>query len=418
MDEINFRLQNVPAHRRRMIIQALQAAAAMGVSTYGRYQNTKEWADWLNKKLEPLIKEGPRYEKYYDKTQRRRIDQNGQSLPYKKSFKNKIGLKNNKSKSVVKKARKNISTKYNKMAYKKTYKKTAKKGRRSYKRTAKNAVDKRQDKRITALYKSLKSDQATHVNRLRYASLVTTNVDQVSNTVVMKMRTSELETAMANLRYYNPAVPGTLTTADASTGTYNRQIHFQNVYQSITFRNNYQVPCKLRVWLCVPKADTSISPDSFYSSGVTDQTVGPIAVTSPLLYPTDIDDVVNNWQFIQKKNMLLQPGSQTTVIHSCKPFDYDPSNVDHHNLTFQKKYGNHCWMVRVEGCIAHDTTLGQYTTTQAGVDYFCDRKYTITYDAGVNLKDFSEQRLESSSFTNGGVVSNKPVSDNQSYSVA
>lgn len=272
-------------------------------------------------------------------------------------------------------------------------------------------------KQIKEIKRSLKSDQAVHTNRLRYASTVGCNVDQVNNAVVMKFRTSEIETAIAQLRYYNPAT-NALVTNDVSGNTYNQQIHFKSVHQSMTIRNNYQVPCKVKVWLCVPKADTSISPDSFYSSGVTDQTIGTIAVTSPLLFPTDIDDVKNNWSFKVKRTLLLQPGAQTTVSHSCKPFDYDPSNVDSHNLSFQKKYGNHCWMIRVEGVIGHDTTLGQYTTLQGSIDYVCDRKHVITYDAGANLTDFSESRLEDSAFTNGGVVSNKPVSDNQSYSVA
>lgn len=273
-------------------------------------------------------------------------------------------------------------------------------------------------KRVANISRTLKSDQARHTNRFRYAANLTASVAQVNNSAIMKFRTTEIETAMANLRYYDPSVPGTLVTANASTGTYNRQIHFESVYDKLTVRNNYQVPVLVRIWSCTPKADTSIAPDSFYSNGVTDQTIGPIAVTSPLLYPTDIDDVTNNWSFKVAKNILLQPGAQTSVHRFAGPFDYDPSNVDHHNLVFQKKYKAHTWMLRIEGVGAHDSSLAQYGTSASGIDYIGERKCVITYDAGVNLTDFSEDDSTTASFTNAAMVANKPVSDNQSYSVA
>lgn len=270
--------------------------------------------------------------------------------------------------------------------------------------------------RVKNLSRSMKSDQARHTHRLRYTNTVGASVAQVNNSDIMKFRTTEIEQAMANFRYYNPAIPGTLTTADASTGTYNRAIHIESVYDKLTVRNNYQVPALVTVWSCVPKNDTSIAPTSFYSSGVTDQTIS-MAVTSPNLYPTDIDDVRNNWSFKRAKQMLLMPGRQFVVTRSAGAFDYDPSNVDHHNLVFQKKYRAHQWCLRVEGVTGHDTTLGEYSSLAAQVDYVGERKTVFTYDAGTNLNDFSETDA-AGTFTNGGVVSNMPVSDNQQFSTA
>lgn len=275
------------------------------------------------------------------------------------------------------------------------------------------------NRRITALSKSVKSDQAIHTHRRRDFLQVGCAVDQVVNTGIEGINTTNLELAMANLRYYDPAVPGTLVTANASTGTYTRQIHFKSVTQKLTVRNNYQVPCMVTIYAATPKEDTNISAVSFYSSGVADQTIGPMAVTSPLLYLTDIDLVRDNWNIRRVKQIFLQPGSQTYAFHATsKPFDYDPSNVDSHNLQFQKKYGAFQFIIRVEGPYGHDTAAAEATTLQAQVEMFVDTKFVITYDAGVNLTDFSEDNNASTTFTNGGVVSNKAVADNQGYSVA
>jgi hypothetical protein len=298
--------------------------------------------------------------------------------------------------------------------FKKSKRKTYK--RRAYKPKAK--VDKKQSKQINAIWKALKSDQALHTHRRRDFLQIGSSVNQVVNTGIESINTSNLEAAMAFLRYYDPSVPGTLITADAATGTYTRQIHFKSVSQKLTCRNNYQVPCWVTVYGCTPKNDTNITAPSFYSSGVTDQTIGPLAVTSPLLWPTDIKMVTDNWNMKRMKHKFLQPGAQFSVSHYGKSFDYDPSNVDTHNLQFQKKYQAFQYVIRVEGVYGHDTAAAEATTLQAQIEAFVDSKFVMTYDAGVNLVDYSADNNASSSFTNGGVSSNKPVSDNQAYSVA
>lgn len=308
-----------------------------------------------------------------------------------------------------------------KFAKKRTYKPrryvkviNRRKAYRSRRRTGYKALS----RRIANLSKSMKSDQAVHTHRRRDFLQVGCNVNQVSNTGISSINTTNLEAAMANLRYYDPSVPGTLVTADASTGTYTRQVHFQSVTQKLVVRNNYQVPVRYTIYACTPKNDTNITAPSFYSSGVTDQTIGPMAVTSPLLYLTDIKQVTDNWNIHRVKSGLMEPGRQTYTSHTTKPFDYDPSNVDAHNLQFQKKYQAFQYIIRLEGVFGHDTAAAEATSLQGQVEMFVDTKFVMTYDAGVNLVDFSEDNNASASFTNAGVVSNKAVADNQSYSVA
>lgn len=270
---------------------------------------------------------------------------------------------------------------------------------------------------IKNIKKQLKSDQATHTHKRREASIISVGVNQSTHTALAVTRTTELESAMANLRYYDPSVPGTLTTADASTGTYSRQIHFEGFHKKLTLRNNYQIPVKVRVYSLVPKGDTNIVPTTFYSDGITDQCISG-STTSPQLYFFDINMVKDNWKSVKTTTSELQPGQELVCTYNAKSFDYDPSNADTHNLSYQSKYRAHSWVVRLEGVLSHDTVQSEHTTNQGALDYINDTVFKMTYDAGTNLDDISFNNLADTAFTNSGVLSNKPVADNQTYSLA
>lgn len=267
---------------------------------------------------------------------------------------------------------------------------------------------------VKALQKSVRADQAYHTHRRREAQDLTSSATECSYTSVFPTNLSILEGAMSNLRYYDPATPGTLVTADAATGTYTRQIHFSSIYKKILIRNNYQVPVNVKVHSFVPKADTSTTPTAFYTAGITDQTISG-ADTQPISYITDIDIVNENWKIVKTVSRLLEPGKQFTCYHSVKSFDYDPSNADTHALTYQKKYGAHVWVVRLEGALGHMPSTDVQGTLAGEVDMIGDWTFKITYDAGVNLNDYSYSNT-AGAVDSTGLVSNKPISDNQAIS--
>lgn len=272
-------------------------------------------------------------------------------------------------------------------------------------------------KQVVSIQKQLKADQAYHTHKRRETNIVSVGVNQSTHTTLAVTRTTELEAAMATLRYYNPSSPGTLTTADASTGTYSRKVHFQGFHKKLTIRNNYQIPVKVRVYSCVPKNDTSILPTTFYSDGITDQCISG-STTSPQLYLFDIDMVKDNWKSVKTTSKILNPGQQMVCTYNAKAFDYDPSSVDSHALVYQKKYQAQAWVVRLEGIISHDTVESEQTTNQGAIDYINDTIYKMTYDAGTNLNDISFNNVADASFTTSGVCTNRPVADNQTYSVS
>ena len=66
---------------------------------------------------------------------------------------------------------------------------------------------------------------------------------------------------------------------------------------------------------------------------------------------------------------------------------------------------------------AHDSIADEQGIAQAGVDILREMVHTLKYDSGgVDINDVIIDD-NSSSFTNGAVVSSKPVSDNIGYSL-
>lgn len=226
---------------------------------------------------------------------------------------------------------------------------------------------------------------------------------------------SQLETVLGQLRFFNPSSPGTLVQGNGSTGTYFRKFHFKTIASKCKVSNNYQVPCQVTVMCATVKLDTNINPATAYQDGLAD--AGNPTATSNLVYWSDSPQFNELWKITKRTKRVLQPGKTLTVKHLLKDIMYDVSLSDSHNLTYQKDLKSFVWIVQVQGVQGHDTSADQQGTLPAGVDVQADYTYVVSYDAGIDLK-FIYVTDSSTGFTNGGVVSEKPVADNIGYSVS
>lgn len=312
-----------------------------------------------------------------------------------------------KKKKVYKKKNKPGNLQYQAIGNRKVYKKSV---RRRKINTRKGLA-----KQVKSLQKQMNTNSGRFTYRIRSTGNVVASVNECNHTGISGWLPTNLEAAISSLPFFNPATPGTLTTADFTSGTYNKDILFRTLTSKLTLRNNYQIPCNIRVYKCVPKSATSITPTTAFTNGLADQ--GAPASTSPLVFISDSEQFLDLYKIVRTDKAYLQPGDQYTVSDSDKNVIYDPSFLDSQTATLDnKRYKNFSYVVRVDGCLAHDSSASERGQAQGAVDYQIDRIFHIQYDAGVDLNYISVSD-SSNTFTNGAVVSNKPVADNQSYSV-
>lgn len=294
---------------------------------------------------------------------------------------------------------------------KKGKKKGKNKGRS--KRTVKSELDSLKGK----IRKLKQMDDAT-TGTLTYRKVdVASHTSNVNEQVAFNYSvnaTTGIETALSYLKYYNPSVPATLTTAAGTAGSYQRNILIDYSSITMTIRNNYQVPCEIDAYLCTTKEDTSQSPVSSWNSATPD---GSNLTDSTNLnhFPSDYNLFNDLWKTKKMESRLLQSGQQMTLSHNADSYEYDSATVDTHALTFQKEYKCAFIMIVLKGVLGHDTILDQQCVMPAGVDIEVKRVYKVKYSAGINIS-YSQVDNTYDAISNSSVVSNKPVSDNQSYS--
>lgn len=274
-------------------------------------------------------------------------------------------------------------------------------------------------KQVKDLQKAVKANQAIHTFKLCSAGSIKSLIGRCNHVAAAANPIADIETACANLRYYDPAAPGTLVTASGNTGSFARDIYFKDYYTKLVMRNNYQVPVRLKVYLCKVKNDCNESPVTTYTTAIADQVItASIDETDQLMYLTDVERVKEVWKVDCVVDKVLEPGQEASVSHATGPFNFDPSHVDSFTNAYQQVYKGFSLVVRIEGVLAHDTSAAEITLAAAGIDYEVYKKAVIEYDAGVTLNDIFISELRGQSFTNGGVSSLKPVADNIAYSVS
>lgn len=296
-----------------------------------------------------------------------------------------------------------------------THKNTRKVRRELYKIQKKDKPVVKLAKQLKNLQIQSKSDQGELIVRIRDNSRTTATVNGQAVSDILGWSTTTIESVLANCKFFNPAAPGTLTTADLSTGTYQRDIHFASSYSRLRVRNNYQVPARVSLYCCLVKDDTNLSPRTTWGNGMSD--ISSLTYNDPMTFPSDSHQFGDMYKIESSSKKVLNPGQELTLSYSAPKFIYDPSLVDNHNLAYLKQYKCHGYLVVVEGVMGHDTTANEQGNLEAAVDIEIYRNFKVHYSAGAQIR-----LLHTSdgfdTFTNGGVVSSKPVCDNIGYSVS
>jgi len=289
------------------------------------------------------------------------------------------------------------------------------------KKYAKSRVTKRKSsrlsKRLSNVERKVRASQGILTYRYKNDFALNSTIGNTVYAFYSVNNVSNMELALAQLRYYDISTPATLVNADGTSGSFLKKFLFKNIYGSLTLRNNYQVPAKVTVYIIRVKDDTSISASTAFTNGLAD--IGNPSSTSPLVYPTDSGQFNQMWRIMKTCRATLAPGKSMTALGSVKDVMYDPSLTDSHALEYQTRNKMFGFLVRLEGIVGHDTTVAtEQGVLPCGVDI--DQRYTMTihYDAGADIKYIHVVDASDTAFTNAAVVSSQPVSDNIGYSIA
>lgn len=263
-------------------------------------------------------------------------------------------------------------------------------------------------KQVKKLQKYDATGMGVHTHRELDANTVGCDANAMShNQIPSPLGIAQIELVLANLKFFDPSNPGTLITSNVSTGTYARNIDIASLTQTLWLKNSNRSTVKYCVYLCTVKDDTAILPDQLWLNGIPSQS--NLTTREQLgQYPTDYNVLNDLWHLKVACKGMLQAGEGVSCTHSVKDIEYDPATTDSHALTYQKEYKAFSFLVVIEGDLARDNALEEYTTINAALDLKYKSTYVIKYNAGANLHRTHVVNNMHSGFTNFGVQANKP----------
>lgn len=275
------------------------------------------------------------------------------------------------------------------------------------------------ERRVNKLSKEVNDTTTTLKYRTRDTGSILVAGDNVTHNSASGFNYTILADAMQKLQYFNAAT-GEWGTLAITTGTGIRNYRVQYASSQLDFKNNYQVPCKVSVYLATPIQDNSVDLIAQYNNNVSDNvinTLSPVANSNPLIYISDSEVMAGMWNIKKFKSFNLEPGQCGSCYHIVKDINFDKITF---TQTYQRKYKSFEWIIRVEGGranLSHDTAdATKVGTGRCGIDFQQNLKLAIDYDGGAQANRIYVGFTKSITDANA-VVSSKPVADNIGYSV-
>lgn len=227
---------------------------------------------------------------------------------------------------------------------------------------------------------------------------------------------SQIETGMAQAKFYDPTTPGTLITADLSTGLYARDITCKGSIRRI-IRNNSSQPVYVDVYVFKCKDDSGTAVGAAWDAGLTDCSNGTSALWS-MRSPFDSDLVPSLWSQAKKVSKFLQPGQQITVGHSTPTFKYNPANKDVDTDEYQRSFYTCEVFVVARSCVSHGDAFANLIgpANDFAIDIMTFRQHKYWYNSGGPRTKYIYNVDSTSAFTDP-VVSNKAAASIQTLLV-
>lgn len=245
--------------------------------------------------------------------------------------------------------------------------------------------------KVANLVHQVNADHAKHTHRSLNSGRILATAKQKGSLGVNAWNHLTIETAMTDLRYYDPATPTTLKVAGGGTGTYSRTFLIKRIQSTLKIRNNYMTPCTVDIYCCRAKKSTDTTPAEAITVGYTAQMKTPAdAVGSTLAFPTDSDTFNSLWAIDKHITRTLTGGQEMSASCTTTNMDYDPQYFDGETAVYNPKSQDKVWFMMIRGVLCHDkTNTSQMSTGLCACDYSIRNVYEFIYDAGTTLNDYS-----------------------------
>lgn len=173
----------------------------------------------------------------------------------------------------------------------------------------------RKPSRIWRAFKNLKreveNDTGTFLYKYRATGNLGTNAKAINHLGIVGNTITTIEASIDNLPVFNPALPDTYTFVDFTSGTQQKEVRLRT-FTKLLIKNNYNAPVKVTIYLCYPKADTSISTTGAMTNGLTDVGSG-LGITTSMIFPKHSPQFNDLWRIKKTESKVLEGGSVMTM---------------------------------------------------------------------------------------------------------
>lgn len=202
---------------------------------------------------------------------------------------------------------------------------------------------------------------------------------------------TEIEVGMKTLKWFNPALPGTLTEVDYTDGDLSRRVRILRSSLNLTCRANNGTDVILEIWEATPVGDTNVTAINAWSACLADQSydtqdLDVCTTNNSLVFPSDLPVLSKFWKFKSIRKGLLKVGQEWsyTMVNN-EPVSYDINLFDNHALEYIKGYKPKVLVYRLHGCIGHDSSDTTLVTSSAGgIDCRQLKTYVYEYNGGMD----------------------------------
>lgn len=243
---------------------------------------------------------------------------------------------------------------------------------------------------------------STHTFRYSGLQSVQTTPPGINHKLIGKFKTTQIESLMSSLRFFDPTTGNVATRDMTTTRAYRSSYAIKRSTVKLSFWNTGKVPANFVVYRFKCISATESSPMDLYDATPATQggMLAQISASSPvitqpskseMLYITDCNSVKHYWQLDQTTYKHLASGAMSSVSHSVYNIPFSEHDINA-AASYDPAYKSFVYVIRLAPGVSYDKT--NYVNTNIPPVVMTTKSVktlVLEYDAGIGLNDFSTE---------------------------